>query len=145
MRRKLAAAREIPPREWRVLAEAWAFLLLVGVALRCLPLAQVQRLCARLAGLPRRRPAPGARLGRLVHLIELAARNHLCRIRCLERALALQALLERRGVASELRIGVRREGARLAAHAWLEHAGVPLGEPAGVSDRFLPLRPGLAG
>ena len=39
---------------------------------------------------------------------------------CLPRALAAQAMLRRRGVASRLCLGVAREGEALSAHAWLE-------------------------
>jgi hypothetical protein len=39
---------------------------------------------------------------------------------CLPRALAAQAMLRRRGIASRLCLGVAREGEALAAHAWLE-------------------------
>ena len=47
---------------------------------------------------------------------------------CLRRALLVSWILRREGIASVLRIGVRREGDELLAHAWVEHNGVPLGE-----------------
>ena len=43
--------------------------------------------------------------------------------RCLASAFALQRLLSREGHASELHIGVARDGAGFAAHAWLTSAG----------------------
>ena len=39
---------------------------------------------------------------------------------CLPTALVAQSMLRRRGVASHLRLGVRRDVSGLAAHAWLE-------------------------
>ncbi len=39
---------------------------------------------------------------------------------CLPRALAAQAMLRRRGIASRLCLGVAREGDELLAHAWVE-------------------------
>ena len=39
---------------------------------------------------------------------------------CLPTALVAQSMLRRRGVASKLCLGVRRDGPALAAHAWLE-------------------------
>jgi hypothetical protein len=39
---------------------------------------------------------------------------------CLPRALAAQAMLRRRGIASRLCLGVAREGGALSAHAWIE-------------------------
>jgi len=47
---------------------------------------------------------------------------------CLERSMALWWLLGRQGVASQLRIGVRKDGQKFAAHAWVERAGVAIGE-----------------
>jgi hypothetical protein len=49
---------------------------------------------------------------------------------CLPRALAAQAMLRRRGVASRLCLGAGRENGALAAHAWIEldyPVPVPLG------------------
>jgi Transglutaminase-like superfamily len=39
---------------------------------------------------------------------------------CLPRAIATQAMLRRRGIASRLCLGVARDGRSLAAHAWVE-------------------------
>jgi transglutaminase-like putative cysteine protease len=39
---------------------------------------------------------------------------------CLPRALAAQAMLRRRGIASRLCLGVARDGRSLSAHAWVE-------------------------
>lgn len=39
---------------------------------------------------------------------------------CLPRALAAQAMLRRRGIASRLCLGVARHSGELAAHAWVE-------------------------
>jgi hypothetical protein len=39
---------------------------------------------------------------------------------CLPRALAAHAMLRRRGIASQLCLGVARENGDLAAHAWVE-------------------------
>jgi hypothetical protein len=39
---------------------------------------------------------------------------------CLPRALAAQAMLRRRGIASRLCLGVARDGVELHAHAWVE-------------------------
>lgn len=62
-------------------------------------------------------------------------------VRCLSRSLALRWLLARHGYASELRIGVRRSGAELAAHAWVEHAGEVLNDAAGVRRDYATLEP----
>jgi hypothetical protein len=53
--------------------------------------------------------------------------------RCLAQSLTLTRLLAARGVDSRLVIGVQ-PGERFAAHAWVEHDGVPLLPPG--ADQF---------
>lgn len=48
---------------------------------------------------------------------------------CLAKSLALWWLLGRQGIASDLRIGVRKENGNFEAHAWVEREGVALNEP----------------
>jgi hypothetical protein len=70
---------------------------------------------------------PLSRKGR-VHLAHAVGRVLLflpTDSRCLVRSLVLLALLERRGVASMLVIGVRAEP-EFAAHAWIEYEGETL-------------------
>jgi len=141
VRRKLGGATTTPRRDWAVLAQAWLLLLAVDWCLRALSFRRVQRLVA----LGRRRAGEAAGdtalaiAGRLQKLVDVAARNHLYPMGCLRRSLALQWLLGRRGIVAELRIGVRREGEGLRAHAWLECGGQPVGEPEGVGAEFAPL------
>ena len=65
------------------------------------------------------------------------------RARCLARSITLQQLLARRGVTGvTIRFGVRRGATGFEAHAWVEWAGVVVGEPADHRERFVAL-PGL--
>lgn len=48
---------------------------------------------------------------------------------CLARACALHWMLERRGIAAAVRLGVRTDAGALHAHAWVEYQGVPLDDP----------------
>jgi hypothetical protein len=49
--------------------------------------------------------------------------------RCLMRSLVLTAVLVRRGIESQLVIGVRTAADEFAAHAWVEYDGKPLLPP----------------
>lgn len=62
-------------------------------------------------------------------MVLAAARRSPVQATCLERSLALWWLLARQGIATRLRIGVRKDGEKFAAHAWVEHGGVAIGEP----------------
>ena len=73
-------------------------------------------------------------------MVAIAARHGVHQGNCLSQSLTLQRLLARHGVAAELRIGARRAGDRLEAHAWVEHQGRPLNDSADVAARFPPFR-----
>ena len=55
---------------------------------------------------------------------------------CLTRSLTLMYLLRRRGVPAELKIGARLQNGTLDAHAWVEHDGIALNDPAAVRDGY---------
>jgi hypothetical protein len=72
--------------------------------------------------------------------LDLAARNMFLRTNCLERSLALQWLLRRRGIATHLRIGARKESKFFEAHAWIELEGVVLNDPDEAHLHFAPFK-----
>lgn len=55
---------------------------------------------------------------------------------CLTRSLLLLLMLGRRGLHSELRIGVRKADVEIESHAWVELEGEPVNETREVADRF---------
>lgn len=123
---------------WHTLSiqEKWivayaAVLLLLGTALfRSLGL---KRGLAALRLLPGRfNPEYRLEPHQLQDLVELVGRNLPVAITCLPRSAALYWLLERVGHEAELRIGVRKDGEVLRAHAWVECAGevLEVHEPA---------------
>ena len=57
-------------------------------------------------------------------------------ITCLPRSLTLWWILRRQGVGAELRMGVRNDGERIAAHAWVVCNGTVIGETE--HDQFVP-------
>jgi hypothetical protein len=52
---------------------------------------------------------------------------------CLERSLLAYGLLSESGAEVALVMGMRREGATVAGHAWIEHNGRPLGDATAVN------------
>jgi hypothetical protein len=80
-----------------------------------------------LPRLARTGSAENASPERIVRLVAAASRL-VPGARCLTRAVAAQLLLARQGNLVELRIGVRKQGDRLEAHAWLENQGAPISE-----------------
>lgn len=134
--------------EKAVFLKAAGLLPLVAVGLRLSGFASVQTKLAQLAG-------PSSRFGRpaelavdvatVAALVELAARKGPVRVNCLERSLALWFLLQRRGVAADLRVGVRVASAaeRATFHAWIEHQGQVINDTSDVGYRYQPFRMSL--
>jgi len=83
--------------------------------------------------------ADSSRAERLARRIEGAAGFRVYRVPCLPRALLLRRWLLARGLPATLRIGARREGPRVRAHAWVECAGTVLDPDPSVGERFPPL------
>lgn len=119
-------------------SRAWGLLLAADLGLRAFPFSRVERWLS--PAVPPMAEEP--EVGRLVWATAAAARHHLYPMRCLPKALALRWLLGRHGIESTLRIGVARQEDGLAAHAWVERQGRPVGEDSQVEERFALLRPG---
>ncbi|HEX8837914.1 MAG TPA: lasso peptide biosynthesis B2 protein [Candidatus Acidoferrum sp.] len=69
------------------------------------------------------------RIALTAHMVNLADQHGLVHPSCLVKSLTLWWLLGRQGITSELRVGVRKEGGNLEAHAWVERERVALNEP----------------
>lgn len=124
------------------LVEAWLLLQGVALALRFLSFQRIYGFLERtsppasLATGDERLPTDQVR--GLVYLVNGAATHNLFPITCLQRSMVLWWLLRRRGIASELRIGVRKEQGQFAAHAWVEHQNLALNDRADIGREFAP-------
>ena len=119
----------------RTLLAAWLWLPLFWLGLRVLGLPRFQ---AWLLKSPARSALsltlPVVRA--LGEAVNIAARHTPFPVTCLSRSLLLGWLLHRRGVASDLRIGVRLTQGKLDAHAWVECEGVPVNDSPDVNAQF---------
>jgi Transglutaminase-like superfamily len=123
-----------------LLTRAYIWLGLIDLGMRLL---RPQRLIEIAAGieLPPG-TAPGdvmPRARRYARWLESAARHHVVNAHCLHRSLVLHHWLRREGLPSELRIGVRKEGDALKAHAWVELQGEVVNDRRADVARFVPL------
>ena len=57
---------------------------------------------------------------------------------CLEASLLLWYLLQSQDISATLRIGVRKDGAKFEAHAWVEREGVALNQQAEQHRHYAP-------
>lgn len=72
-------------------------------------------------------PGPSADL--TARMVRAAVHHGVGHPTCLEESLALWWLLRRLGIASQLRIGIKKQSPKFEAHAWVELGGAPLNEP----------------
>jgi Transglutaminase-like superfamily len=81
-----------------------------------------------------------ANVRRAAQMVAVACRRHPFRSGCLPRTIVLWSLLRRRGVAADVRIGVRCGNEdEFQAHAWLEWNGEVLNDAADVGSQYFPL------
>jgi hypothetical protein len=135
MIRSITRLRQLDPAERHALYEALAVIPWMAMRLAAGGLKRTQR------AIPPARdraesPQSLAEARAIARAVAIAARRGIWRARCLPTALALQWILARRGIASQLRLGVRRRDGHFEAHAWIEHAGEPLIDGPGVHEDF---------
>jgi hypothetical protein len=72
----------------------------------------------------------------VAHIEHAVARHLFFKTNCLEQSLALWWLLRKRGIAAEVRIGVRKNEQRLEAHAWVDFGGAVLNDAGDTHVHF---------
>lgn len=133
----------LPPADKILLVETLGLTVFIGVAFR---LAGVPRTQACLRWWSQRRslhnmPEPEAWITRAIRAQRMVRRATGLGGMCLARSLNLWALLRRRGVELELRVGYRTQKGNIEGHAWLEYAGAPVNESPAVVDTYV-VQPG---
>jgi hypothetical protein len=137
MLHKLRNASHLSFRDWLFFIEAWFWLLVFDIGLRALPFPKLQTYTAQLATHPISSPEQTRKLlFSINNAVDHACYNHIYPMTCLRRSLVLQKMLSKRGIATELKIGVRKEAGQLSAHAWVEYQGKSLGEIERVNEQF---------
>lgn len=107
-------------RDWFLLGEAGIMLMTARVTLKFLPTARIVHWMRR--PMPRRIAAgePSIHLKQIRWAVTAFSRNSPIRLVCFPQALAMHAMLRRRGISSEVLYGVARiADGTLVAHAWL--------------------------
>ena len=136
---RLAQFGNLSRTQQRTMVAAWLWLPLFWIGLRTLGLDRFQ---SRLQRKPITARQPSSMqqndILALAEAVNIAARNTPFHATCLTRSLLACWLLRRRGVSSELRIGVNLSANTLQAHAWVECAGHPVNDRADIADVFKP-------
>ena len=140
--RNLAKWRALPRADRRSLLGLAALLPLIDVPLRLAGLRRTQAWLdarTRSHALRPANPSDIAQGERLARLAAIAGAHGLYRNTCLRQALAVRWLLRRRGLDGQLCLGARKTPqGDFEAHAWVDLAGVPLGQANLTHQPFVP-------
>jgi hypothetical protein len=118
-----------------------------AVAFRCLGFRRWQATLQRWSPRPANGSPQSTDVGqayRTAWLVHVAARFLASRETCLAQSLVLWWLLRCRGLVSELRVGVRKSGDRLQAHAWVEFRDLALNDRGDLDSPFVSFSRALA-
>ena len=115
-------------------------LLLARAGIACFGYERIRRFLGKSQRDRRGTAPPAGEIESIAWAFNTASHYVLGNHDCLTLALAAQYTLNRRGVATDLRIGVKRdEAGALEAHAWLERSGqILIGRPASAEHQLLP-------
>lgn len=137
--RRIRGFARLPAPRRRLFLKAWLLLPVTWTALR---LVGFRRVHGAIEGRPVHPAEPLGPMTRseTVEAVRLAGAHAPVPVNCLLESLVLCRLLRSRGIEADLRFGVRLEGERLLAHAWVEHAGEVLNDRPDVGERYRPFR-----
>lgn len=138
MNKRLAQLKALSADEWQVLLFSLVLLPSIALALRLKGFKWTRTFLQKR--IPQSsKPSTDSDLTTaqsVARMVSAAANHGPYRANCLKRSLATWWLLQRRGVAAELNIGVNKDAGELNAHAWVEYAGHALVEADDVTERF---------
>ena len=129
----------LTPGEYWALLSAYLYLIRAGWYLfvrKQNPNLWIMNVVAALRSTSTPTGAEMAGLVRRTRWINTAASHPLSWAKCLQRSVALCLWLEHLGFCGELKIGVRKDGEKLRAHAWVELNGRVLNDVPSHTRRF---------
>lgn len=130
------------PADWLGIAKAYGYLLRATAGLYLFHKDLTPLLKRSRASLdePSSTNVNGAFADKAARYIDIASRHPFLWARCLQRSMALCMWLDSRGFRPALRIGIRKNGSKLEAHAWVEHGEQVLNDSPIVEKEFTRLK-----
>ena len=146
MWKKIQRFRALKPPAQGLFLRASVLLPLISISLKWRGFHPTKALLERflLASRGSKNPDAQALASLTARMVRAAGYYGIGNPNCLSVSLALWWLLARQGIPSDLRAGVRKEGAKFEAHAWVECAGVTLTEPEAKHQEFAAFDAALA-
>jgi len=130
--------RALTPSQRRALCMACLSMPLISLSLRLVGLQKTRAILAthRAKAIGRAHAGASDCIRSTTRLVRIAARLTPGNQACLTQSVTLCYLLARKGISSQLKIGVQKEPGIFKAHAWVEAEGLVLLDQADVEDRF---------
>jgi hypothetical protein len=72
----------------------------------------------------------------IAKIVAVAANHGPYRANCLKKSLVTKWLLAKRGIQSDLKIGVNTDKGNFSAHSWIEFQGAVLHDASDINERF---------
>jgi len=110
--------------------------LFIRVSIRLAGFKRTVRLIRRLENKTHRIENEVTELKRFRAVMILAYRLYPV-VNCLAICTACWLLLKQRGIRSDLKFGMRKEGNKLKAHAWLEHQGETIAQDNRFKEKYI--------
>jgi len=140
IRKRLKQLEELTFTEWSVLLSAILLLPMVALALKSIGFNKTQSfLSNHLPKKPNKSISEDKQLKEaqsIARMVSIAANHGFYSANCLKKSLLTWWLLGRRGIATDLKIGVNKEPGDFNAHAWVEYRGNVLIDATDIEDRF---------
>ena len=136
-KRRLFKMAEFSSAQWWLALRAWWVLGLVKIALQVGDFKSIRNWAARVRETkPLSAEQTNTLVDQTVQLVETIAGRHLTKITCLPRALTITRLLGRRGIRTDLKMGLRREADIVKGHAWVEYNQRPINDADDISTVY---------
>ncbi len=136
-KRRLLKMAEFSSSQWWLALRVWWVLGLVKIALQVGDFKNIRNWAARVRETTPLSPEQAITLvDQTVLLVETIAARHLTKITCLPRALTITRLLGRRGIRTDLKMGLRKEADTVKGHAWVEYERRPINDPDDISTVY---------
>ena len=140
IRKQLKQLEELTLNEWRVLLLAMLLLPMIALTLKSIGFRKAQTFLSKhLPKKPKISIHEDMQLEEarsVARMVSVAANHGPYHANCLKRSLLVWWLLGRRGIATDLKIGVNKDPEDFSAHAWIEYRGNILIDATGIEDRF---------
>jgi hypothetical protein len=134
--RKLQTFWQLDPQDRSLFAESLVLSVAIALGFATVGVRRTREALERVPLAGGRREQVSTVLGSAVRLQRIAQRTVGFEGTCLARSMALWAILRRRRIATELRIGVRKVADRIEGHAWLEFDGIPINENSAITATY---------